>query len=258
MRFNLNNLSDRTKIMHETQAKWRDKNWKNALKNNDSKIEELLEKIELLDIWRSGLPNNEVVKSLMREIYMDAYVSIHFSCFGLYKSAYMCLRSEFETILRLIYFSNHPVEFKWWKDGNEKWIRDLLKGSDVWGNQYSYLRHINEIKSFDELNTMPNEKFFGDNGKLKLIYSTLSKHVHSIAPYLQTKRSGSFSPKYIQDEFDKWYENFKNVQIYINTLLALGFPENFKKLSITERNKILDIGISSLHYKNNVKQTLGI
>ena len=189
---------------------------------------------------------------------MDAYVSIHFSCFGLYKSAYMCLRSEFETVLRLIYFSNHPIEFKWWQDGNEKWIKDLLKGSDVWGNQYSYLRHIKEIQSFDELNTRSNEKFFGENGKLKLIYSTLSKHVHSVAPYLQTKRSGSFSPKYNKDEFEKWYDNYKKIQQYINIFLALGFPDKFKKMPTQERDKILDIGIASTQYKTNVKQTLSI
>jgi len=257
MRFSIDSLSERTKVMHETQAKWRDKNWKNTLKDNDAKVEELLEKIELLDIWRNRLPNIEVVKTLMREIYMDAYVSIHFSCFGLYKSAYMCLRSEFETVLRLIYFSHHHIEYQWWRAGDEKWIKDLLRGSDVWGREYAYFKHIEQIKKFDDLNTRENQKLFGNKGKLKAIYSTLSKHVHSVAPYLQT-RSGSFSPKYNKDEFEKWYNTHKEIQQYINVFLALGFPDRFKKMPTEERDKILDIGIASTQYKNNVKQTLGI
>lgn len=252
-RFNINKLSERTRIMHETQAKWIYKNWKKTLKEHNSEIEELLEKIELFNIWRNRLNNTLVLKTLMREMYMDAYISIHFSCFGLYKFAYMCLRSEFETALRLIYFSDHRIEFEWWQNGDEKWIRELLKGTDVYGQDFKYLGFLEKIKKFEQ-NCTQDERLLGKQGKVKDIYKKLSKYVHSVAPYFQT-RLDRFSPKYNQEEFEKWHNSYKEIQQYINIFLALSFPDIFKKMPSEESIRILNTGIEST-YKIKVKEVL--
>jgi len=256
LRFNVNSLPGRTKNMHKTQSLWRKRNWQRTLKEHHSEIETSLNLIEFFDYWNTKLTHDEVTKTLSKEIYSDSYLSIHFACFGLYKYAHMSLRSEFETALRLIYFSNHPLEFAWWQSGNEKWTRDLLKGSDVWGQDFKYFNHIPEIISF-ESNCPQNKRLLGGNEpQLKKIYSILSKHVHSVAPYLQT-RHGSLSPKYIQSEFDTWAIIFKDVQRYVNILLVLGFPDKFKSMNTVVQNRILDEAIGS-DYKTAVKNACGI
>jgi hypothetical protein len=136
--FKYSDLPDKTKSMHYTQARWRERNWRESLHTHSAELEQLLSLIELFDFWKNHLPkNNDPVKQLLREIIADAYVSIHLAGLGLYKHAYMSLRSQFETAARLIYFSSHPQEYGLWKDGDEKW-KKLLKAGDVWGDDWGY------------------------------------------------------------------------------------------------------------------------
>jgi len=257
--FIVSNLPEKTRFMHETQTKWRKKNWESTLKNHSNDLETLLSVIDLFDIWKNRLPRKDVTRSLSREIYTDAYYSIHLACFGLYKNAYISLRSQFETAMRLIYFSNHPVEYELWQSGNEKWRGDLLKGSDVWGQNFKYFVYVPEIGELEGRISSQNDNLWltkGNSPKLKEIYSKLSKHVHSVGPYLQT-RSGRLSTKYNQDEFKSWHEMFNDVQKYINILFALCFVDRFKNMPASERDQILDLAIGS-DYKDLVKQVCGL
>ena len=125
-RLKITDLPENTKIMHEIQRGWRNKNWENSLRNHSNDLEDLLSLIALFDYWTNSLPTDDATGLLSKEIYTDAYFSIHLACFGLYKNAYMSLRSQFETAMRLIYFSNHPLEFKLWQNGDEKWIGSIV------------------------------------------------------------------------------------------------------------------------------------
>ncbi len=247
--FIIADLPEKTRIMHTTR--WRKKNWEDTLRNEANDLEALLSLIEVFDIWTNRLPKNDAAKSLSREIFADAYMSIHLACFGLYKNAYMSLRSELETAMRLIYFSNHPLEYTLWQNGDEKWIRDLLKGSDVWGENFKYFMYIPEVNQLDAT-LQQNLRLVNGSAKLKEIYSKLSKHVHSGGPFLQTKKS-HLSPKYNQAEFDSWSEIYKDVQKYINILFTLCFLETFQKMPANESDLILNLAIGQ-DYVNVVKQ----
>jgi hypothetical protein len=255
--FRIADLPDKTKTMHQTEARWRKKNWNDSLKNHGNDLEELLSLIQLFDVWKNRLPrNNEAIKCLSREIYTDGYMSIHLACFGLYKSSYMSLRSQFETAMRLIYFATHPLEFKLWIGGDEKWIGGLLKGRDVWGESFKYFVFIPEIA---QLEASPNNNLWltkGDSPKLRETHSKLSKYVHSGGPFLQT-RSGRLSPKYNQDEFTSWCKMFKDVQMYINILFALCFSDQFRKMPSHERDQIMNLAIGA-DYRDIVKQVCGL
>jgi hypothetical protein len=249
--FKISDLPDKTKTMHSTQNRWRKRNWEDTLKNEANDLEDLLSLIEVFDIWKNRLPKDDATKSLSREIFADAYMSIHLAGFGLYKNAYMSLRSQLETAMRLIYFSNHLLEYKLWQDGDEKWIGDLLKGSDVWGQNFKYFLYIPEVNQLED-KLQQGLKLINGSAKLKEIYSKLSKHVHSGGPFLQT-RKGHLSSKYSQAEFDSWIEIYKDVQKYINILFALCFSDYFKKMPADERDSILNLAIG-VDYKDFVKQ----
>ncbi len=235
--------------MNESQ--WRNKNWDKTLKKHKKEIEKLLQKITIFDIWSNSLQNNEVAKRLIPEIFIDSYISIHFSCFGLYKYAHVCLRSQLETVLRLIFFSTHPVEFDWWTKGNEQYRSGLSR--DVWGEGYKYFEELENVKKFE--GKCDREKRLFRGKKINRVYKKLSRYVHSGPMYFQTKPD-EFSPRYELGEFRKWIKSFKEVQELVSTLLALSFPKEFKKMSRTSREKIIKTGIESSHYRKVLRKTL--
>jgi len=249
-------LPTETEKMHESQNKWRGVNWETTLKKNKQSIEKLIAKINLFDMWSNKLRNIPSAKILIREIFMDAYISIHFAGYGLYKYAHMCLRSELETALRLVFFSTHEVEFNLWSKGKE-WYREKYNWPDVWGRGYAYFTLLDVIKEFEEL-CDDNKKLFGDKGKgaISRVHKELSKFIHSGAGHFQT-RADRVSPKYDSGEFKKWRETYERVQIYIHIILTLGLASKFKDMTPTQRNKILDIGMDN-YYKRRVKQVLSL
>lgn len=246
--FNINNLKPPLKDVYDAQNKWCDANWQETLKKHNKDLNKLLEKADLFDVWSNKLQDDKVAKSLIPEVFMDAYLSIHFACMGLYKYANSCLRSELETSLRLVYFSTHPIEFGWWCDGNE-WY----KGKDVWGEGYVYFQQLNTMKDFDK-NLSDEKKLFGK--KIKNIYGALSQYVHSSKSTFQTH--SKFSPKYNIQDFKKWSNYYNEVQQYVNIILTLGLDKNFNELNKNDQKKILKTGLYDIDYKKRVKDIFKI
>lgn len=246
-------LPELTKSMHDSQENWRNENWNRTMEKHKEEIEKLLQKLSLFDIWSNLLQDDEVAKTLIPEAFVDAYVSVHFAGYGLYKYAHICLRSELETTLRLIFFSTHKVEFKWWSEGNE-WYRENVAG-DVWGRGYLYFEQLETIKKFEKLCADNRKLFGGRKVGIKRIHRMLSRFIHSGAGHFQT-RPGRISPKYEHEEFGKWIKTFVMVQEHINILLILGFPEQFKKLSGSNQRKIKETGVESSQHREILEKIL--
>jgi len=247
--FDENRLLELTKIMYEIQQKWSDKNCKETLRIHHREIEKLLQKTQVFATWKSKVANKyKVAKELIPEIFMDAYISIPFACMGLYKQANVCLRAQLETALRLVYFSTHPVEFKWWYEGSAWYLE--AKSKDVWGIEYKYFRQLEEVKNFEKASN------FGLFDNIKNFYKVLSKYVHGGVASFQTSPN-RISPKYIKGEFNKWVANFRKVQKYVNTVLILGFSETFKASGADIQRKILKV-VENDKCKTGLRQSLGL
>lgn len=252
--FDENKLPDKTKSMFLSYKNWSDNNLKDTLKKHHKEIEKLLQKIEIYDIWKNILQGNlkKEVESLIPEIFMDSYNSIHFACLGLYKQANVCLRAQIETALRMVYFSTHPVEFKWWYTGEEWYI----KKGDVWGERYEYFTKLEEVKNFERKFKEIKYELKLFDIKIKNLYRKLSKYVHSGATSFQTTPD-RYSPKYKIAEFKNWVINFKMIQKYSNTILILGFSEEFRKATLTSKNVILK-ELEDNNYKKGIINSLGL
>lgn len=250
---NLSNLPSNLRVLHESQKKWRDKAWETTLSSHKDELEKMLEKINLFDIWSDGLQNNEAIKRLLPEIFMDGYMSIYFAGCGLYKYANICLRSQLETALRLIYFSTHPIEFDWWCNGNTSY-RSGLANKDVWGEGYLYFQELKYVQLFEE-KCSDGHRLFRDGKKVSNIYRKLSTYVHSGMFSFQTKPD-EFSPQYKIEDFKHWCSNLNEIQEYINILLILAFLKEFKQMRASDRNKILDVVITT-KYKSKLQEILG-
>lgn len=246
-------LPDNVKAMHETQENWRKKAWEETLEKHKNELERMLEKMNLFDIWSDALQDNEATKRLLPEIFMDGYMAIHFAGYGLYKYANICLRSQLETTLRLIYFSTHPIEFGWWCSGNESY-RSGLGNKDVWGEGYQYFQELDYVKQFEQ-KCNQGQRLFQEGKKVSNIYKKLSTYVHSGSFSLQTKPD-EFSPRYKITNFKRWYSNFDEIQHYINVLLVLGFLKEFKRIPGGEKNRILQFGMGT-NYRTKMQEILG-
>jgi len=243
--FRIEDLPDLLKTTHESQDNWRKSNWEKTLKDHNDELENLLKKIDILNTWSNKLQGSKPAEKLIPEIFIDAYMSLHLACFGLYKYAHMCLRSESETVLRLVFFSTHPIEFEWWNEGNE-WYIEGNKQTDVWGPGYEYFNQLKSIKDFDKLCDADKKLFSTKKTGIRGIHKKLSKFIHSGAGYLQT-RVDRLSPEYDLEKFKIWIDTAKKIQEYINITLILGFPEKFKELRRSERREIIQ-GIEDTHY----------
>lgn len=246
-------LPDNLRAMHESQEKWRKKAWEETLTKHKNELEKMLEKVNLFDIWSDALQHNEATKRLLPEIFMDVYIAIHFAGYGLYKYANICLRSQLETALRLIYFATHPVEFDWWCSGNESY-RSGLANKDVWGEGYRYFEELDSVKQFEGKCSI-GQRLFRGGKRVSNIYKKLSTYVHSGMFSFQTK-PGEFSPRYKISDFKLWCKNFNEIQQYINILLILGFLKEFKEIHGSEKDRILQVGINK-SYRTKLQEILG-
>lgn len=250
-KFDPNNLPELTKSMYFAQQNWSAQNWKDTLLKHSKEVEELFKKIKVYDLWENILrdKHGSVSNDLIPEIRMDAILSVHFACMGLYKQANVCLRAQLETALRLVYFSTHPIEFKWWRNGSEWWYLGL-GGKDVWGKGYEYFCQLDEVKAFEKVS---EHKF---SNTISKIYKILSKYVHSGVPSFQTTQF-RLSPKYKIDSYKKWGDNFKEIQDCINTLFSLGFSVEFKAQNATDQKRVLRI-IRFGKFKKGVRKSLDL
>jgi hypothetical protein len=246
--FKVRDLPQWIKTTHESQNHWRKKNWENTLNKHKDELESLLKKINTLNKWSNKLQGNKSSVQLIPEIFIDGYTSLHFACFGLYKYAHICLRSEIETALRLVFFFQHPIEYEWWCNGN-RWFLETLHQTDVWGRGYVYFEQLNNIKKFNSLCDKDKQLL----SEITKIHKELSKSIHSGAGYLQS-RSDRISPEYSLEKYNIWIQTIFRVQTYINTLFILGFSEEFKEMGKSDRKEILQIGVGDVHYIDKLNE----
>jgi len=240
-----------TEEMHKAYIKWSSNNFDKTLSKHSKETEKMINKISAFDLWSDCLHDNNAAKKLIPEIFWDAYMSIIFSTLSLYKYAYMCLRSQLETTLRLVYFSSHPIEFNWWQEEN-KWYKGKLIINRVWGKGYDYFENLEFIKLFEN-KCRKDMQLFANGNKLRKLYQNLSQYVHSSARSLQTAAT-RLSPKYKISEFNKWKKSFSDLHEYINIIFILTFFSFFKKMTNAGKNEIVKKGIKGRQYKELIKE----
>jgi len=233
--------------LYKDQSTWKN-NCKKTLFENHDKIEKLLKKSSVFDIWSACLPGNKIAEKLLPEMYIDAYSSINFSSISFYKYAYMCLRSELETGLRFLFFYHHPIEFEWWLNGSE-WYFKQNKGQ-VWGDNYYYFYNIGKIKEF-ESKCRSHLRLVSEPQLMRKEYSKLSQYTHSGAQHFQTEYT-RLTPTYDVAKFSQWYNIYETIQCYLNILFLFGLYNDLMPSKKEEYKKITDLTINR-KYKGTVE-----
>ena len=197
------------------------KNLNSTVKSFKSDLESMMESIQSISHWSNALQDTNSL-GLVNEIFMDAYMSVNFSSMGLYKYANTALRSALENSLNWVYFSNHPIEFGWWKNG-EEWFLGI--GGHPWGRGYDYFKLLIADTRADPI---------FDKGKSSTsvagIYSELSKSSHSNSLKMQTSVE-ELSPTYDPKRFLEFRDTIRNVLSLVNAIMILAFQKEFKKMN---------------------------
>jgi len=236
--------TDRCNI-HDLFCRWSEINWNETIDQKPAEVSNVVEVTEVFDFWASKLSNSPVGKKLFPEIFMDCNMSINFACMGLYKYAYMSLRSELETALRLIYFEKHPVEYDWWTNGIE--IDGITSRRHVWGDNYKYFRYLDSVIEFHV--SFKNKEIL--ISQLSGTYAILSKYVHTSGTHFQTGNH-RISPKFSEEAFNKWYDTFLKIQDAIMVFLILEHKGIFQSANASERERLLN-KISYPKYRERIK-----
>ena len=244
----VNKLSPESRHMFETFNRWCQTNWESTLINHDIEIKNLFHKSEIFDKWSNILLSRVIPSKLSPEIYIDCFMSIHFACMGLYKYAYMSLRSELENVLRLIYFSTHPTEYNWWIKG------EFNPQRNVWSD-WQYFDKLEYVKIFNKKNQVGESLFQLFQSQISTSYRTLSQSVHTSSASFQT-RGIEVTPRYDFSEFKPWKDKFNEIQSYIHVILILSFLTEFNAASPSDQSTIIEKGIDYRDFKPKLQETL--
>ncbi|MCK4729895.1 MAG: hypothetical protein KAT28_01110 [Candidatus Aenigmarchaeota archaeon] len=255
VRFQINNLPTLIKTVHNAQKIWRKQNWEKSIIDQDNNIEKVLEILNLYGKWKNKFHGDKIAEKIMPEIFADGINGLHFALLGLYKYANMCLRSQMESALRMIYFIDHKIEYDWWLNDNEWYIN--VKQKYVWGSDFTYFKQLSKIDTFDQ-QCNANKKIYSGRKTgdlLKRLYAQLSKSIHTSADHFQTS-TGRYSPKYDEAKFQEWIKNCNDLQCYIMISLILAFPDIFKKMTSSEQDSILNKAIVDLDYIQKIQSVI--
>lgn len=224
---------DFTKQMDIIFDDWKN-NWDQTLSSHKKEINELSEKISVIDDWSNCLqsvPESmrvDIAKQFISEMFMDIYTSLVLASLALYKYANMCLRSYLESTMRLIYFSFHPIEYGWWTN--------RLYGHTPFRMYLGFISKLERIHKVDsDITPLIAE--------VRNLYSKLSSYVHSEERAFQTKER--LPPEYSLADFEGWEKTFRETISYSNILLLGSFYENYQKLDEDTQERIIRIGIDN-------------
>lgn len=167
--------------------------------------------------WKDGIIhigfNN--LNEIFDELHQDVNSSYYLASMGLYRTANMHLRSTIELSLQLLYFYDHPIELKKWKNGGFIIKHDKLKD---YLKDYPYFKppsKENEISILIE--------------QISREWKNYSKHIHAESiNYFQTQNQSHCNKSFDIPIFERWKSNFIKIIEKINNLFKIFFSEKLK------------------------------
>jgi hypothetical protein len=131
----------------------------------------------------------------------------------------------------------------------------MTGGSHFWGKGYAYFIKLPNFKRFEN-KCKENLKLFEGKRNVGRKYQKLSKFIHSGASFFQTGPE-RISPEYKIGKFKQWGSEWKNVQNYVNVILAIEFEEDMKGVNIENCKLIINLGVEK-PYRAILKRFLKI
>lgn len=204
---------------------------KQHFEKHDKEIVELYNLLECLTNFNTIYPNIES-NLIMDEVKTDLLSSIYLSTKGMYRNAFISLRSSLELGIGYLYFIDNNLDYiKWTKN---KFDLSWSRLNDV---NYGVLR-IGYLKLFFETEDL-DQAYQDLIDKCQSNYRTCSEYTHGKYGYMKT----SFSSRYEYNQYDytNFINSYKEVVSCLITLQAIRFNKSINNLSSEYLEDVEDI-----------------
>lgn len=194
-----------------------------SINNNPSLFSEMVIHLDLFDVWvkQTEELNANIV---LKEVCYDLISSLFISANGMYRNAYISLRSALELGLSFFYFLDNNFDFLLWKKNayDMKWA--TLKNQDIGIVSKKYLSLFSHDLDLQELIEATEET-----------YRECSEYVHGKYDYMHTKINEQ-KIFYDKENFEQYANMFFKVSKILNSFLAIRFNE---KVETFEQEKLV-------------------
>ncbi|HWO95415.1 MAG TPA: hypothetical protein VNM45_03545 [Bacillus sp. (in: firmicutes)] len=175
--------------------------------------------LNVLDNWVQYLKQNKEIEAVdvLQEATWDLFSSIYSTANGLYRTAFMSIRSALELGISFLYFYDHNYDFLLWKKDmyDVKWatLNDPTgkEKKDAVISQYYMHFFCPELK----------EKASILCDKVVQLYRRSSQYVHGKYNYMHTVNGTEIT--FNQVKYDEWKQMFDEVISILITLLVIRF-----------------------------------
>lgn len=186
-------------------------------------ISNVLLKIDLIDDL-IGESNDFECTKILDEVKYDLITSTYFASIGLYRNAFISLRSSLELGTGLMYFLDRNYEYLLWKNGSQDLIWSVLTDKDNGIYSYKYL------SLFEELDKQICDRLYETS---KEAYRICSEYVHGKYGFMQTKNN--IKIEYDEDKITLWNRSINNVLDILSIVYSIRFNKRIDLLE--EDNK---------------------
>ncbi|MAT56648.1 MAG: hypothetical protein CMF23_01595 [Ignavibacteriae bacterium] len=160
--------------------------------------------------------------TLFGELHEDTNASLYLAMFGLYRTAYMHLRSLIELSIQLIFFYQHEVEYEQWEEGN-------------------YIMKFEQLSSYLQKHPKLKGKVI-DNilSELYKNWKTYSKHIHAEKPlFFQCTKDSKLTNTFCKADFNRWEKQYNGTIKLLNKIYILFFSDYLNRFPNVNREIIL-------------------
>lgn len=176
-----------------------------------------------------ALVEDERIGLIMKEVCHDLISSVYMASNGMYRNAYICLRSAIELALAVLYFLDHNFDFLLWQQNqyDVKWAVLNNREQGVLSNKYFNL--------FSETSA----DFTSFIEKVEKIYHNCSEYVHGKFSFMQTNFMNT-AIKYDASIFKLWSEDWFDEVKVITLLFSIRLCKRVKELDGEIKKKLIE------------------
>lgn len=199
--------------------------------NHEKEIIELYNLIEILKSFNDIYPKTES-NLIMDEVITDLFSSIYLSMKGMYRNAFISLRSALELGVGYLYFLDNNLDYvKWTKNKfSLSWSR--LNHDDYGVLKVTYLQLFYNSKNlssiYDSIIDTCNQS-----------YKVCSEYTHGKYGYMKTNLTTRYV--YSKTDYQNFIQSYKEVVISIIILHTIRFNKHVEEIKPEHLEEIEDI-----------------
>ncbi|GLI10111.1 hypothetical protein YDYSG_61440 [Paenibacillus tyrfis] len=211
-------------------------NFKSCISRNEALINEMVEHLNLLYYWSEKLSDVNCVP-VLREVNYDLLSSIYISANGMYRNAFICLRSALELGLSFFYFVDNNFKYLQWKknDFDMKW--SLLQDHEDGVLSKKYMKLFK--------NNFKEEIFIEE---VQDVYRSCSEYVHGKYEYMHTLHNQQIL--FDQRKFEEFAKTFLKVAKLITVYMVIRFSD--KQSDFIQDKLVTTFDIAKVYFQGEI------